>query len=244
MTATAPAATAGATKRRPSSLVPATATNRSPGFTVRLSAVTPRDVERGEARIADGIDGEEVGELHGGDGSTAACSVPSIAHDLTRPHAITDAGCDVSRRLRDLRLTLARISLSAVRQVEARLDAEQRRDARDDGAADRRRVPARGGVAVGLRDRLRLVEHDQHEVARLVGRQHRGEAGQQLGLGVAAVDHLLRGAGLAADIVAVDVGLAGGALLGVEPHQVAHLLAGLGLDHAGARAPSPPARCA
>ncbi len=41
MTATAPPAIAGATKCIPSSLLPAMATNRSPGLTVRLSAVIP-----------------------------------------------------------------------------------------------------------------------------------------------------------------------------------------------------------
>ena len=41
MMATAPPATASATKRSPSSFAPATATNRSPGLTVRLSAVIP-----------------------------------------------------------------------------------------------------------------------------------------------------------------------------------------------------------
>jgi hypothetical protein len=40
-----------------------------------------------------------------------------------------------------------------------------------------------------------------------VGRQHRGERGEHLGLGIAAADHLLRGAGLAADVVALHVGL-------------------------------------
>ena len=65
MTATAPAASAFSTKRRPSSLAPAIATNRSPGPTARLSALTPRDLERGEAPIADGVCGEKIGELHG-----------------------------------------------------------------------------------------------------------------------------------------------------------------------------------
>ena len=41
MTAAAPAASAWPTKRSPSSLVPPTATNRSPGLTLRLSSLTP-----------------------------------------------------------------------------------------------------------------------------------------------------------------------------------------------------------
>ena len=39
------------TRRSPSALVPGTATNTSPRFTVRLSAVTPVDLERAGARI-------------------------------------------------------------------------------------------------------------------------------------------------------------------------------------------------
>jgi hypothetical protein len=41
MTAAAPDAKASPTKRNPSSFAPATATNRSPGLTVRLSVVIP-----------------------------------------------------------------------------------------------------------------------------------------------------------------------------------------------------------
>ena len=44
------------------------------------------------------------------------------------------------------------------------------------------------------------------------------------------VDDFLRGAGLAADVIAVDVGLFRSADLGIEPHQIAHLVAGLGFD--------------
>src|SRR6516162_3418949 len=64
MMAAAPDASACETKLSPSSLLPATATNRPPGFTVRLSALTPV-TSSGEARIGDGIHAEEVGKLHG-----------------------------------------------------------------------------------------------------------------------------------------------------------------------------------
>ena len=57
------------------------------------------------------------------------------------------------------------------------------------------------------------------------------KVGEHLGLGIAAIDDLLGRAGLAADIIALDVGFRGAALLDVEPHQVAHHRAGLGLDH-------------
>src|ERR1700694_5641674 len=57
------------------------------------------------------------------------------------------------------------------RQVEARREAEERRDARDDLAGGGRGVDAGGRLAATLRRALRLVEHDQHEVARRVARE-------------------------------------------------------------------------
>ena len=48
--------------------------------------------------------------------------------------------------------------------------------------------------------RLRLVQHDENEIARVIGRQHRHEVGQKPGLDIAPVDNLFRRAGLAADI--------------------------------------------
>src|SRR5580700_8960856 len=65
-----------------------------------------------------------------------------------------------------------------------------------------------------------------------VGRQHRDEIGEHPGLGIAAEHDLVGGAGLAADIIAGDVSLGRGALLDIEPHQIAHHGAGLGLDDA------------
>ena len=81
-----------------------------------------------------------------------------------------------------------------------------------------------------LRRGLRLVEHDEQQVARLIGRQHRGERGEHLGLGIAAAHHLVRGAGLAADVIALHVGFGRSPLLHIEPHEITHFLAGLGLD--------------
>src|SRR5215472_14443951 len=54
MTAAAPDASACETNLSPSSLLPATATNRLPRFTVAVGA-NAGEVERGEARIGDGI---------------------------------------------------------------------------------------------------------------------------------------------------------------------------------------------
>ena len=219
-----PPSTACAAKASPSALVPGTATNRSPRLdraAVRGDAARPRSRRvRGSARPS---------------GRRSESFIVGAAA-MRRPHPAPHRrhGCPAFAGHDNVSFAepdLGQNQLVRRRQVEARLDAEQRRDPRDHLAGGRRRVPARGGKAVGFRQALRLVEHDQEQIARLVGRQHRHEGGEQLGLGIAAVDHLFRGAGLAADVIARDVGLAGRALLGVEPHQVAHLLAGLGLDH-------------
>src|SRR5436309_193376 len=61
------------------------------------------------------------------------------------------------------------------RQLEARLEPEQGGDAADNGAPNRHRIPSRGGEAVRVGRRLRLIEHDEEKVARLIGRQDRGE---------------------------------------------------------------------
>ena len=64
MTAAAPAASACGTKDRPSALVPGTATNRWPGFTLRLSDAMPLEIERREARVELAVRSDEVCELH------------------------------------------------------------------------------------------------------------------------------------------------------------------------------------
>ena len=72
--------------------------------------------------------------------------------------------------------------------------------------------------------RLRLIVHHQIEIFRLVGRRDRHEGGEHLVVGVAAADDLLRRAGLAADVIAVDVGEAGRAMRRVRAQQIAHRL--------------------
>ena len=64
MIATAPFATAGATKPRPSLLVPATATNRSPGLTLRLSALTPLTSSASKRASLTASTVEQLLELH------------------------------------------------------------------------------------------------------------------------------------------------------------------------------------
>src|SRR6202047_841619 len=170
-------------KRAPSVLWPARAKNRAPGFTMRLSAGQPEP--------------------------TAASAGGSIvASSLNRSRSLM---IFQSRRRVILRLLgcLRCRKNKAVgrRQIEARLDAQKRRNAGDHIAAGRHRVPAGGDETESFLQRLGLIEHDQELVARIVGRQDRGEGVEHALLGVVAVDDLLGGAGLAADVIALDVGL-------------------------------------
>src|SRR5262245_27608187 len=228
MIAAAPDATACETKLSPSSLLPATATNRSPGLMARLSALTPA---RSSAAKRVSATASTV--------RRSASFMGMRSRPLSRFAAFgwcreIRAAC--RKRKSDNALSPAHArqnQLVGGWQLEARLEPEQRGDAADDGAAHRHRVPSRGGEAVRIERRLRLIEHDEQKVARLIGRQDRGEGGEHLGLRIAAADHFVRRAGFAADIVALHVGPGGGALLDVEAHQIAHLVAGLGFDDLG-----------
>ena len=66
ITAAAPAATAWPTKRSPSSLAPAIATNRSPGLIVRLSALMPATSSAAKRASLTASTVSRSGELHGG----------------------------------------------------------------------------------------------------------------------------------------------------------------------------------
>src|SRR3546814_2538851 len=54
------------------------------------------------------------------------------------------------------------------RRLVDRGESQDRRDARDDAMDDRGGDPAAGGVAVGFLVALRLVEHRQHDIERIV----------------------------------------------------------------------------
>ena len=49
-------------------------------------------------------------------------------------------------------------------------------------APGRHGIPARSLEAMRFRRGMRFIEHDQKHVARLIGRHHRHEVGQHLGL--------------------------------------------------------------
>src|SRR5262249_26492198 len=228
MMAAAPDASACETKLSPSSFAPATATNRSPGLMARLSALTPARSSAAKRASAT---------------ASAVRRSASFMATRSRPFSrfVAFAWCRQIRaafrkRKSDNGLPPAyarQNQLVGGRQVKARLEPEQGGDAADNGAPHRHRLPPRGGEAVRVGRRLRLIEHDEQKVARLIGGQDRGEGGQHLGLRIAAADHLVRSAGLAADVIALHVGPGGGALLDVEAHQIAHLAARLGLDDLG-----------
>src|ERR1041384_3568485 len=196
MMAAAPACAACAAKLMPSALVPGTATNRSPRFTARLSAVIP-PISSAPPRAL-----SEAWSVRSSESFIVAVVVERAAPQHSQaPPARPMARPGPCRQNFQLLLDLGQKKLVGRRQIKARLDAEHRRDAGDHLAGGRPGVPARGRKAMRLRQALRLVEHDQDLIARLVGWQDRGERGQQLGLGVAAAAHLFPGAGLAPDVV-------------------------------------------
>src|SRR3954470_16942229 len=154
-TATAPAAIAASMKREPSVLLPASAKNRSPGFTARLSTLRP------------------VTSRAAACGSTTASSLKR-----SRSFIVFQSGRRAVWRVTYALLGCPRCRKNKAvgrRQVEARLDAQQRPDAGDDLAAGRHRVEARGNEAECLRQRLRLIQHDQQLILWIVGRNDRRE---------------------------------------------------------------------
>src|SRR5207245_7018225 len=81
---------------------------------------------------------------------------------------------------------------------------------------------------VGFLQGLRFVQHDQKLVTGIVRRQDRGKGGQDALSSIAAVDDLFGGAGLAADVIAFDVGLPRRADLGIEDRK--SVVEGMGVD--------------
>src|ERR1700739_2407776 len=104
MIAMAPAASAESTKRNPSVLPPAIATNRSPFFTARLSAVTPVQATSPLPAAISASGGRMSRSLWGG-GPHRAPALPAF-------------------------LERGQYQLVGRRQVEPRHDTKERRDAR------------------------------------------------------------------------------------------------------------------
>ena len=136
------------------------------------------------------------------------------------------------------------VAVAELRQQRERLRRELARrsgtpssgcDAADQRAGDAAGVVGGGVIAAVAGRRLRLVVDHHVEIFRLVGRRDRHEGREHLVVGIAAVDDLLRGAGLAADVIALDVGEARRAMRRVGAHEIAHRLRGLRADDAMAR---------
>src|SRR5262245_18964586 len=213
-TATAPAAMAASMKREPSVLLPASAKNRSPGFTTRLSTASPlTSTASPEASIVASVPKR----------SRSRILFQSAAAGSFETHTGNSSGLLICPGCR-------KNEAVGRRQVEAGFDPQKRRNPGNNLAAGGHRVPAGSNVAMGFRQGFGLIQHDQQLVLRIIGRTDRREGIEHLLPGIAAAYHLFRGAGLAADVVALDVGLLRSADLGVESHQVADLFRGLGLD--------------
>src|SRR6266550_7266488 len=162
-------------KRAPSVLLPASAKNKSPGFTARLSTASPLIK------------------------AASACgSIVASSLNRSRSLIVFQSGrrgeCYAllgSPRCRKNKAV-------GRRQIEARLDSQQWCNAGNDLAAGRYRVPPRSNKAFGFGQRLWLVQHHQHLELRIVGRNNRGKRVQHLLLGIPPIDDLFRGAGFAA----------------------------------------------
>src|SRR3954454_11447006 len=77
--------------------------------------------------------------------------------------------------------------LVALIDGQNRLDAEQRGYAADQRPGGRNGIPAGGGETHRFRHRLRLVEHQQHDVARIVHGEGADKGIQAMVLAVATV---------------------------------------------------------
>lgn len=73
-----------------------------------------------------------------------------------------------------------------------------------EGAAERHGIPPGGAVAIGFRQATGLVQEGEQQVPGIVRRYDAHEGRHVENLGIAALDHLFRRAGLAADYVAGD----------------------------------------
>src|SRR3546814_35693 len=182
-TAAAPCAMACGMKSRPSARLPGSAAKRQPADTLRLSAVRP---------LISTSDKAAPGCM--------LCSSP-FNSSVRRKLASFRSHLDIGDHLLDHRLA-----------VVARRHAQQRADALDQAADQRRRDPAAGGVAVGLLGRLRLVDHGEEHVARIVHGKGADEGGDAGVARWAAPGAIVGRCGLAPDTVALGSLLSGGGL--------------------------------
>ena len=166
----APAATACGTNAAPCTLVPASAANRPPGTTARLSAVTDvMSIRRSAASVVrmSGASSESFIDAVLIVCDRYAGTLPPICDRNEDGHQPDATLTRSSRPIRRAVPPHGRLPRSIGRQqrqinvVEPRLDVEHRRDAADDVGRRRRRVHA-GRRRQARTLRVRLVEGDQH----------------------------------------------------------------------------------
>src|SRR5689334_15748044 len=209
--AVAPRLTASLIKVAPSALEPASAAKRYPGWTLRESSVRPATTGSG------GMTDVPMSSLnrkapHSGDrrlssaaGSRQGLALGPAAVRRHRHHRGRRRGRHGHRHRGDLERRL----LAPV----ARQDAVEGDDVVDDHLDTRRRDHAAGRIAASFRQAFRLIQRDQHEELGVAHREDANERAKQgfFGVAAAAAD-FFRGAGLAADLVALDLGLLARAL--------------------------------
>src|SRR3546814_761700 len=113
-----------------------------------------------------------------------------------------------------------------------RIDAKHRPRAHDDLLDHRSHGPARGPLARAEGIALGLVDHREHDIARIVHRESGGESRDERVAAIAAGPRLFRAARLAADAEAGGVGVAAGAIGDDQAQELAHPRAGRRLEDA------------
>src|SRR5271166_2409146 len=207
-TAAAPRASASPIYLTPSSFTPGKAKKTSPGCTLRLSKATPATsaaLSPSSASLRSTISPSRIILLLAG--FVGVGSIPQTGDD----------GEWLRRRLFHRRRALERL------------------DPADECPGDPPRVVGGRVEAVVLGRWRRIVVDREVEVFRLVGRRDRHEGCKHLVLRIVAVDDFVGRAGLAADVVAGDVGEARRAVGRVRPQKIAHRFRRLLADDAMAR---------
>src|SRR5271165_139591 len=193
----APFAAASCACARPSSRAPASAKNTSPGCTLRLSQAIPPTAREASASSFS----------RSRMSPSRVIARRSLLADLVGVGSIPQTGYDGER---------------LIWRILRRGHAFERLDAADQRACGAAGVPGGGMKAKIPWRRHGIVVGREIEIFRFVSRRDRHESGEHPGVGIVAVDDLVGGAGLAADVVARNVGETRGPVRRVGAHEVAH----------------------
>src|SRR5271166_5780392 len=206
--AAAPLASASPACLNPSSFVPGRAKKTSPGRTLRLSEAIPT-ISR-KAKSPSTFSRPRM--------SPSRVILPgSLLADLVGVGSISQTGEDGER---------------LIWRLLHRRHAFQRLDAPDQGADGSSGVIGGGVIAAVSGRGLRIVVNREIEVFRFVGRRDGHESSEHLVMGIMAMDDFVGRAGLAADVIAGDVGEPGRAVRRVRAQEIAHRFRGLFADDA------------